>query len=184
MKHEEFIDYMAHTVDGWKDSAELDSSKIQYAGFLRTVEQFRDSAKFHDNAKVAMHELLVEFSKSSLRSLLLVNTGGIFVLMTIISSMLSKESNFQKMIPAVASKSVYFIAGVSLSVATVLLAYLAQWLYNNTANIKYGLSTNVLAIVVGLGSFVFFIVGSVELMNLMSSQTMASILEQMHNATK
>ena len=163
MKHEEFLSYMKSTVEGWRDSAQYESLKTQYQGFLVTIENFRQQSVYYDLARRSMHELLIEFSKAALQALALINAGGIFVIMTIVSGLLSAGGKWIVVVPWVAANSKYFVVGLSAAILTILLSYLAQTLYNEGLKIE-GRFAHVGAIVVGLFSFVSFVYGASCLM--------------------
>lgn len=183
MKFERFLDYMKSSAESWANNPNLQSFHEQYRGFIYTIEMFRSDAKRRDEAVNVIHELLLEFAKGSLRILALINAGGIFVIMTVLSSLISKEGKFYYLIPKVAAQAKYFVTGLSLAAVTILFSYLAQWFYNSFNKDKYGLTINIIAMITGFVSLLMFIYGATELITIFSYESIKPILDQLSNST-
>ena len=183
MKIEEFIDYMKDSVTCWRASGQYDLLKGQYDGFLITLEGFRNYAKSQDAAEKAKHELLIEFSKGSLRALLLVNTGGVFVVMTLLSAILSRHGKFIVLLPEIAKTAKIFIVGISFAVLTVLFSYLSQYFINDNKE-TIGKNVNWGAIASGAIAFGMFVYGAFSLQSVFSSCDVIAIIRSFDNATE
>jgi hypothetical protein len=163
MKHEQFLDGIIKTLADWKEKTDEAERSRNYSEVMATLERFRGWASGIDSEKKKLADLMVEFSKSSLRALLLINTGGIFVIMTMLSAAVSKGTIGTEFVARIAEQSSFFVFGVAFAVSTTLLSYLAQWLYLEFPGKWYGYCPNILAMISGVASFGSFIQGAFAL---------------------
>jgi len=163
MKHEQFLDQIIKTLADWKEKTDSAEATKKYSETMVTLEMFRSWASRVDTEKEKLANLLVEFSKGSLRALLLINTGGIFIIMTMISAAISKGDVNKCLVSDIATTAVYFIVGISFAVLTTLGSYFTQWLYLNVENQKFGVGSNILTMLFGAISFILFLFGAVAL---------------------
>ena len=163
MKNETFFEFIHKTTTAWKDKSKTQEQREEYEQFLLHLESFRENAKNFDVEQKLMIEAVLDFAKSALKALLFINAGGVFVVMMAVSAIVSKDSKFTYLLPALAKECQYFVWGIVFSVCSVCGAYIAQRIYAAGLEEKYGDIANVASIVMGVMSLLAFIFGAISL---------------------
>jgi len=164
MKNEAFLDHMRRSVEEWKQASYVTPEILErYDHFLLEIEKFRDMARHFDSEKSVMMNAVLNFANSALKSLFLINTGGVFVVMMAVSAIVSKDSKYTHLLAPLAKECSYFVWGIVASVISVCFAYLAQRTYTANMDAKVGDRMNWLAIIAAGLSLAAFIAGAVSL---------------------
>lgn len=165
MKNETFFEFMRETAIGWRDKAGNQEHREEYETFLRTLNSFKENARNFDTEQKVMIEAVIDFAKSSLKALLFINAGGVFIIMMAVSAIVSKDSKFVHLLAPLARECSYFLFGIVSSVCSVSAAYIAQRLYAANCKDRYGDYINVVSVIFGVLSLLAFVLGALALRN-------------------
>lgn len=110
------------------------------------------------SSSLEMFRSVIQSGQNAIRSSFLLNGGAAVAILAFIGKLAELQS---EKIPQFAQSLVIFVIGVLIVTITAGCTYLSQWFYTGNASwkIKTGLVLNILAIVLGIVSYIVFILG-------------------------
>lgn len=129
------------------------------------VEKYKADLQVAINQGAQQHEHNIEMFKSvmmagqsAIKSSLLLNGGASIALLAFIAHLADQQS--QK-IPEFAACLLWFTFGALAIVVTSGFTYLSQWLYadRRTWPVRFGFGLNIACILLGISSYVLFVIG-------------------------
>lgn len=132
----------------------------QYKARLRLqTEEYR--ARVETDREV--FKAVIQAGQNALRTGFLLNGGASVALLAVIGKFMTVEESVQ-FVPSLANSLILFVIGTFLIAFSSAVTYLSQWIYGGNAdsNYKVGFGLNIVAILIGLSSFGFFLWGMIR----------------------
>lgn len=135
-----------------------DISPDQIENLKAQLQLMVEREKSNHASDLEMFRTVIQSGQNAVKTALLMNGGASVSLLAFIGK-LTEEQHAR--IPAFTNALAIFVCGVFAIVASSGATYMSQWFYAEPENWKQrtGLSFNVLAILLGLVSYVFFVWG-------------------------
>jgi hypothetical protein len=126
-----------------------------------SLQKWVEEHKHFHSQRIELFKSVIQAGQSALKTAFLMNGGASLALLTFIGH-LSKSPITQGKVPALAESLSTFVLGVIISALATGTTYLSQWFFHgySSPHQKTGFALNVLAILLGLLSYIIFAIGS------------------------
>ncbi|QSX39468.1 hypothetical protein [Shewanella cyperi] len=145
--------------DTHKDKIKVDPDSKD--GTNQSIEFLLEDKKHHNATKQELFKAAIQAGQNALKTAFLLNGGASIALLAFISK-LAESQYHSNQVPLFADCLVKFVIGVFLIAFATGTNYLSQWLYaaNTTNGNAWGNRVNIMSLLLGLGSYTFFCLGS------------------------